>query len=129
MNVPKHAIKALYYQEANRRCPVYDFLQKIPPKSQERAGWKINLLKTFGHNLRRPHADYLCDGIYELRWKTERVHYQILYFFSGQNKIVLVHVLKKEKIIPKNDIQKALKRKIQYIDNPEKHNKNIETYA
>jgi hypothetical protein len=34
--------------------------------------------------LRRPHADYLEDGIYELRWRNGTVQYRILYFFHGR---------------------------------------------
>jgi hypothetical protein len=34
-----------------------------------------------GHELRRPEADFLRDGIYELRASLGGVHHRILYFF------------------------------------------------
>ena len=56
-------------------------------KSNERA-WancraRIELLADLGHELRRPAADYLRDGIYELRAKQGHVQYRLLYFFHG----------------------------------------------
>ncbi|MEH1871881.1 type II toxin-antitoxin system RelE/ParE family toxin [Nostoc sp.] len=38
-------------------------------------------LAEYGFELRRPAADLLRDGIYELRAKHVRVQYRILYFF------------------------------------------------
>ena len=50
-----------------------------------------------GHELRRPEADFLRDGIYEL-----------LYFFHGQNVAVLAHGLTKEAEAPEQLIIKDL---------------------
>ena len=44
----------------------------------------IETLAEFGHALRRPTADFLRDGIYELRIKRGRVNHRILYFFEGK---------------------------------------------
>lgn len=66
----------------------------------------------------------LRDGIYELRARQGRVQYRILYFFQGRNVVVLAHSLAKEDSIPSVEIERALKRKRQFEQNPEKH-----TYA
>lgn len=63
-----------------------DWLQTLRHKN-ERA-WlncraRLLLLAQFGHELRRPAADYLRDGIYELRAKQGRVQCRILYFFMA----------------------------------------------
>jgi hypothetical protein len=50
----------------------------------------IERLGEFGHELRRPLSDYLRDGIYELRPKSGRVNYRILYGFHGRNIAVLL---------------------------------------
>ncbi|MGO9257708.1 MAG: type II toxin-antitoxin system RelE/ParE family toxin [Bryobacteraceae bacterium] len=37
-----------------------------------------------GRELRRPEADFLRDGIYELRVSLRGVHFRILYFSTGR---------------------------------------------
>jgi hypothetical protein len=49
---------------------------------------KIDLLEEHGYRLKRPHADYLWDDIYELRTKTRGENIRILYFFFLREKIV-----------------------------------------
>ena len=56
-------------------------------------------------------ADFLRDGIYELRVKHGRVNYRILYFFSGRNVVVVSHGLTKEKAVPVREIEKAIERR------------------
>src|SRR5437016_14453652 len=44
-----------------------------------------------GHELRRPEADLLRDGIYELRASVQGVHHRVLYFFHGAAVAVVSH--------------------------------------
>ncbi len=85
---------------------------------------RIVLLSQTGHELRRPAADFLRDGIYELRAKQGHVQYRILYFFHRRNVAILAHALTKEDTIPQVDIERALKRKREFENDPEGH-----TYA
>ena len=63
-----------------------------------------------GHQLRRPIADYLGEGIYELRPKNSR----IFYFFFMRNSAVMVHAIKKKTAeVPEEDMRLCLKRKNQ----------------
>jgi phage-related protein len=71
----------------------------------------IRRLAFLGYELRRPQADYLRDGIYELRAKKGRVNYRVLYFFHGRNAALLAHALTKEDVVPDADIDRALVRK------------------
>jgi len=77
-----------------------------------------------GHELRRPAADFLRDGIYELRAKQGHVQYRILYCFHGRNVAILIHALAKESAVPAVEIERALKRKREFEQAPEDH-----TYA
>ncbi len=79
------------------------------------------MLAQFGHELRRPAADYLRDGIYELRAKRSHVQYRILYFFHGREAAILAHSLTKEDTIPAPDLERAIKRKKMFESNPSKH--------
>lgn len=75
-----------------------------------------------GYELRRPAADYLTDGIYELRAKHIRVQYRILYFFYGQNVAILAHAItKEEEAVPAIDLERAIRRKRLFEENPEAH--------
>lgn len=64
-----------------------------------------------GHELRRPEADFLRDGIYELRASYQGVHYRMLYFFRGKAVVVVSHGLTKEREVPSREIGPAVERK------------------
>ena len=59
--------KVVFYQEDTDTVPVLDWLDTLPSKALDKCRVKIERLQEFGHELRRPEADYLRDGIYELR--------------------------------------------------------------
>ena len=82
---------------------------------------RIHFLAEFGSDLRRPVADYLDGGIYELRISHQRVNYRILYAFVGQNIALLTNGLVKEKRVPPAEIALAQARKRAYESKPETH--------
>ena len=47
--------------------PVRDFIESLSEKEQAKIAAYAAELKIQGHNLRRPLADYLGNGLYELR--------------------------------------------------------------
>lgn len=97
-----------YFVDERGRNPVKEFIHDLSGKEQEKVYAYIDELRQQGHNLRRPMADYLGDGIYELRPKTSR----ILYFFFLRNSIVLAHAIrKKTDKIPEHDLKLAIRRK------------------
>ena len=81
----------------------------------------IARLAEFGHELRRPLADILRDGIYELRIRKGRVNIRILYFFHGRGLAILGHALTKEDKVPKADIERAIRRKKSFEVDPTAH--------
>ena len=72
-------------------------------------------------NYGRPEADFLRDGIYELRVSLQGVHYRILYFFLGTVAAVVSHGLIKERAVPPKEIDRAVERKKRFEVNPRKH--------
>ncbi len=116
--------RVIFFRDDAGCAPVLDWLQGLQmhnPKAWANCRAKIVLLSQAGCELRRPAADFLRDGIYELRAKQSHVQYRILYFFHGRNVAVLSHSLTKEDTIPVIDIERALKRKRQFEQDPEKH--------
>lgn len=73
--------KVIFYQEDDGTVPVLDWLNSLPPKAKAKCRLRIERLQELGYELRRPEADYLRDGIYELRIRRGHVNYRILYFF------------------------------------------------
>src|SRR4051812_6670726 len=119
--------RVIFFQDETGHAPVLHWLQALQRENAK--AWancraKIVLLSQFGHELRRPAADFLRDGIYELRAKRGHVQYRILYFFHGRSVAVLSHSITKEDSVPAVEIERALNRKRQFEQNPGKH-----TYA
>jgi phage-related protein len=104
------AAQLYVYQDEDRQAPLLHWLDGLPTKARGKCLARIARLLQLGYELRRPEADYLRDGVYELRASYQGIHYRMLYFFGGKA-IVLSHGLTKEQAVPKVEIDKALDRK------------------
>src|ERR1700676_3521645 len=116
--------QVIFYEERAGEAPVVEWLEEL--KGTNEKAWancrvRIEQLAASGHELRRPAADYLRDGIYELRAKQGHVQYRLLYFFHGRQVAILAHSLTKEDKIPVVDIERAIKRKKLFEANPKEH--------
>jgi phage-related protein len=119
----------VFYQEDADDVPVLDWLKELRRSDQrayESCVAAIERLVEFGHELRRPLADFLRDGIYELRIRRGRVNYRILYFFHRRNLAILGHALTKEDTVSKADIERAVRRKKAFEADPVKHSRSEE---
>src|SRR3954468_13432413 len=116
--------RVVFFEDENGKAPVLEWLLQL--REFDTIGWtncraRIVLLTEFGHELRRPAADYLRDGIYELRAKHGHVQYRMLYFFHGRNVAILAHAISKKDEIATVEIERALKRKKDFEIDPKKH--------
>jgi phage-related protein len=117
------ATRIVLFQDANEEVPVLKWLNKLA--KHDKKGYancvaRIEQLAEYGFELRRPAADFLRDGIYELRAKHVRVQYRILYFFHGQNVVILAHaIIKEDNEVPDKDIDLALTYRNLFVLNPE----------
>jgi phage-related protein len=117
------ATRIVLFQDAKGEIPVLKWLNKLA--THDKKGYancvaRIEQLAEYGFELRRPAADFLRDGIYELRAKHVRVQYRILYFFHGQNVVILAHaIIKEDNEVPERDIELALTSKDLFVLNPE----------
>lgn len=90
--------------------PVEEFVLSLPVKERAKIFAYLSELEAEGPKLRRPMADYLGNGIYELRPKDNRV----FYFFYLREYVVLLHAIrKKTDKIPQVDLTICQKRKRQ----------------
>jgi phage-related protein len=126
--------EVLFYQEDEGTVPVDEWLCELPKKVQAKCQAYLRQLEDFGHELRRPVADFLRDGIYELRPSYQGVQYRMLYFFpklhAGETKVekmlaqrvvVLSHGFAKTGAVPDAEIDRAIQRKIRFEVNPKAH--------
>lgn len=116
--------EVLFYQHADGRSPVVEWLEELrtmDDKAYAKCVADVERLEELGYELRRPTADMLRDGIYELRARKGRVNYRLLYFFHGKNVAILAHALTKEDVVPPADIERALERKRAFEAHPAKH--------
>jgi phage-related protein len=94
---------------------------QLPAKAQDKCQVRVERLRELGHELRRPEADLLRDGIYELRASLQGIHYRILYFFYGAVAAIVSHGIVKEDAVPPNEIERAIQRKKRFEASPAKH--------
>src|SRR5438045_5360432 len=114
----------LFFREADGFSPVWEWLKELrrtSPRAYAKCAVRVRRLAEMGHELRRPEADLLRDGIYELRARMSTVNYRILYFFHGRNIAVLAHAITKEDAVAAIDIERAMKRKNLFLANPAVH--------
>ena len=98
-----------YFVDERGQKPVEYCISALPLKERVKIFAYLEELKRQGHNLRRPMADYIGNGIYELRPKHDR----IFYFFFLKDRVVLLHAIrKKSDKIPEFDLSLCLKRKV-----------------
>ena len=89
--------RVIFYRDRDGQAPALDWLDALTSKVRDKCRVRLERLRELGHELRRPEADFLRSGIYELRASVSGVHYRILYFFHGNSAVVVSHGLVKEK--------------------------------
>jgi phage-related protein len=112
--------EVIFFAEDDGTAPVLDWLDQQEKKVQDKCLVKIERLGELGHELRRPEADYLRDGIYELRVRHRSVNYRMLYFFN-EGTAVISNGLTKEDVVPDREIDLALSRKAKFTQGPDRH--------
>lgn len=113
--------RVVFYKDREGNVPVLEWMDALPAKVQDKCVVKIERLRNLGHELRRPEADLLRNGIYELRIGREGMNCRIWYFFHGQVAAVLAHGIVKEREVAEKDVERALERKQLFEQDPEGH--------
>ena len=109
------------YRENDGSVPLLEWLDGLPHKPRAKCIARLQRLAELGYELRRPDADLLRDGVYELRVTFRRQNYRMLYFFHGKVAAVVSHGILKERVVPAEEIELALKRMREFEANPKVH--------
>ena len=115
------ATLVIYYKDDDGSVPVRDFMASVPRRERQKLILRLSRLRELGRELRRPEADYLRDGIYELGVRFGHVNYRILYFFQGSTISVLAAGLTKKDVIPPREIDNAIDKMKKFGQNPSAH--------
>lgn len=112
----------VFFSDGRGGTPFLDWFDRLPERAKIQCRARLGLLADQGHHLRRPAADYLRDGIYELRAKAGKVQYRILYFFHGRTAVVVSHGITKHGApVPPIEIERVRKRKLAFEADPDAH--------
>ena len=114
-------VQVVFFKKSDGSVPIRDWLDAIPMKAQAKCLARLKRLEEQGHELRRPEADYLRDGIYELRVRLGTINYRLLYGFHGRFAAVVSNGLVKESRVPAKDIELAVERMTQFDNDPKTH--------
>lgn len=113
--------KVIFYQTARGDAPVLEFIQKLDKRTRAKVERFLALLQEKGEHLHRPFVDHLRGSIRELRVKSSSDQIRVLFFFYLRNYVVLAHAIrKKTRAIPASDIDKAIRRMNDFIEQVEK---------
>ena len=115
------AIEIWLYRE-DLRVPVVEWMSGLASEEAEVVSARILMLHLHGNELRRPHADLLEDGIWELRVRHRKRQLRVLYFFDGRGAVVLAHgLVKRGARMPAKDVALAVRRRDRYRSHPAAH--------
>lgn len=106
-----------YYEKEDGTFPTEEFILSLDAKMQAKMFRELELLETFGNELREPHSKPLGDGIYEIRAKVASDITRVLYFFVINKKIILTNgFVKKTQKTPESEITLAKKYRKDYLE-------------
>jgi phage-related protein len=114
-------VQIRFFREADGSIPAVDWLAGLSPKARLKCRVKLERLAELGYEMRRPEADYLDQGIYELRATLRGVHHRMLYFFVGRWAVVVSHGIVKEDRVPRREIDLAILRRTLVVRDPMRH--------
>ncbi len=109
-------MKVVYFVTESGRRPAEEFVKSLNVHSRKKFFSVIELFEEFGKGLSFPHAKYIGDEIFELRFESIEGSVRVLYFFFDQNKAVLTNgFVKKSNKTPRSEKETAVNRRRIYF--------------
>jgi len=100
-----------FYQEADGRVPVEDFMDGLSKPQRAKAIALIKLLEERGTSLPFPYSSQVRGRLRELRTRLGKTRLRILYFGDPRRTFILLHgFVKAEEKLPEADLQIAEQR-------------------
>lgn len=106
-----------FYCTARGEEPALDYVRAQVKAHRTRIGRALRALQDLGHLARRPLADYLEDGLYELRIAVDGHQHRMLYFFHQRTMIVVTSAfLKNEAAVPPEELVRARRYRADWFE-------------
>ena len=106
-----------YYLTESGRSPVREFIDSLDFKTQRKFFFVEELLEEFGHRLPFPHARYIGNDVFELRFRGQEGQIRVLYFFYHEDKAIFTNgFIKKSGKTPQNEIETSIERRVKYLN-------------
>jgi hypothetical protein len=118
VGMPKTEV--VFFASSDGACPFLLWFGLLPEDVRLKCMVKIERLAECGYELRRPEADLLRDGIYELRASRQGIHYRMLYFFHNRQAVLWSGIVKESRV-PDVQIERAICAKRLFELSPTKH--------
>ena len=118
------ATNVVIYRDDDGSAPLLDWMddrRQVPTKARAKIVERIERLAQLGHELRRPEAAPLRDGVHELRVRHLRVNYRVLYCFHGRTAAVLCLGVTKEDVVDPADVDRAALFGRRFVADPAGH--------
>ncbi len=110
-------LESCFYLTESGKSPVEDFIKSLDPRTRRKFYFVKDLLENYGHRLPHPHAKYIGNEIFELRFRGQEGHTRVLYFFFSENMAIFTNgFIKKSNKTPVNEKQTAVERRKDYLE-------------
>lgn len=110
--------KIIYFTRKNK-CPILDYLMKIPKKDVAKILREIDLLEEFGLSLGMPYIKKLTGtkDLWELRIKQSTHNYRIFFFTMKDQQFVLLNAFHKKSLkTPSKELYKAVEYMNEFLE-------------
>ncbi len=109
--------RIIYYETKEGECLIQSFIDNRKEREQAKIFSWFEQLEQEGPNLPRPYADFLINGIHELRVKCKGKQARILYFFCYKEFIILTHgFIKTTDKVDNSEIKKSIKFRKDFLE-------------
>lgn len=110
-----------FYQEADGRVPVEDFLDGLSKQQRAKAVALIKLLEEQGTSLPFPYSSQVRGRLRELRTRLGKTRLRILYFGDPRRIFILLHgFVKAQEKLPEADLLIAEQRMVTHLNRLER---------
>ena len=110
-------ITCYYYIAESKRIPVKEFIDSLDMATQQKFFFEKELLEEFGYRFPLPHAKYIGNSIFELRFTGKEGAVRVLYFFFHQDKAIFTNgFIKKSNKTPLKEVNVSIERRKKYLE-------------
>lgn len=111
------AVATYYFCTSSGRSPVKEFISSLDGSARRRFYATKALLEELGHRLPFPHAKYIGDDIFELRFMGKEGSIRVLYFFFHHDMAIFTNgFIKKTDKTPEREKRVAIERRKAYYE-------------